>query len=496
MARDERRKEFESKLDASLSRAVPGYQSLVSARRLSGGASQETYRLEIRTAHGARTLAMRRAAGGIDTSGAIPGPGLTTEAELFRIARSAGVPEPEVHHVFSAEEGLGPGFVMEWLDGETVGARILRDPALEQIRPRLAFQCGEILARIHGIDTAAAGLSGKLKTVSTEQYVKQVWDGYRAFGADMPMIDYTARWLLDHLPPESEPRLVHNDFRNGNLMVTPQGIVAVLDWELAHLGDPVRDLGWICTRSWRFGRHELAVGGFGRLEELLDGYESVSGRRVDTEHVRFWEVFGSFWWASMSLTMAVVWRDGPDRTVERPAVARRSSECQVDCVNLIIPGPVELLDEEKVPSSVSMPRVDELLVSVREFLREDARKALEGRNAFMALVASNSLDIVHRELTLGPAHLRAEHERLKALFESEEALEDLRSRLSKGLREGTIELESPGLAEHLRSTAANQLAIDQPRYAGLAVALAAGEVSQAGTTQTHDTQTHDREENR
>ena len=331
--------------------------------------------------------------------------------------------------------------------------------------------------------------------VSTEQYVKQVWDGYRAFGADMPMIDYTARWLLDHLPPESEPRLVHNDFRNGNLMVTPQGIVAVLDWELAHLGDPVRDLGWICTRSWRFGRHELAVGGFGRLEELLDGYESVSGRRVDTEHVRFWEVFGSFWWASMSLTMAVVWREGPDRTVERPAVARRSSECQVDSANLIIPGPVELLDEEKVHSSVSMPRVDELLVSVREFLRQDARKALEGRNAFMALVASNSLDIVHRELTLGPAHLRAEHERLKAFFGSEEALEELRARLTQGLREGVIALESPGLAEHLRTTAANQLAIDQPRYAGLAVALAVGEVSQAGTTQTHDTQTHDREEN-
>ena len=62
---------------------------------------------------------------------------------------------------------------MEWMDGETVGGRILRAPELEAIRPRLAFQCGEILARIHGIDPAASGLVGRLKTVPTEDFVNE-----------------------------------------------------------------------------------------------------------------------------------------------------------------------------------------------------------------------------------------------------------------------------------------------------------------------------------
>ena len=463
--------EFEELLAASLSRSIPDFKELVSARRLSGGASQETYRVEIETREGARTLALRRALGGVDTGTLGSGPGLEGEAQIFRVARAAGVPEPEIFHVFSADEGLGPGFVMEWLDGETVGGRILRAPELEDIRPQLAFQCGEVLARIHAIDPIETGLSDCLKTVSTKGFINEVWTHYRSLGTALPMIDYTARWLLDHLPDDMEPRLVHNDFRNGNIMVSPDGIVAVLDWELAHLGDPVRDIGWICTNSWRFGRHEMRVGGFGRLEELLDGYESVSGVRIDPEHVLFWEVFGSFWWSAMCLTMALVWREGPDRTVERPGIARRSSECQVDCANLIIPGPVTLVEETSPATSVDMPRVDELITSVRDFLREDARGALEGRNAFLALVASNSLDIVQRELLLGPEHLRGEHERLCRLFESDESLETLRSRLCDGLRDGSIALDRPGLAEHLRTTAANQLAIDQPKYSGLSAAL-------------------------
>ncbi len=462
---------FEERLARSLSRSITGYEKLLSARRLSGGASQATYRVEIETSSGPRTLAVRRsalgAAGGLDGSG----PGIEGEAELFRVAKAAGVPEPEIFHVFTPDEECGEGFVMEWLDGETVGGKILRSPELEAVRPKLAHQCGEILARIHGIDPVATGLADRLKTVSTEAYVREVWERYQTFGTAMPMIDYTARWLLEHLPGEAEPRLVHNDFRNGNVMVSPEGIVAVLDWELAHLGDPIRDIGWICTNSWRFGQHDLPVGGFGRLEDLLDGYESVSGVRVEPEHVRFWEVFGSFWWAATSLAMAAFWRAGADKTVERPGIARRSSECQVDCANLIIPGPVELVADEPAASSVDMPRVDELLTSVRDFLREDARKALEGRNSFMALVASNSLDIVRRELTLGPAHLRGEHERLRSLFGTDESVEMLRGRLCEGLRDGSIPLDREGLAEHLRTTAANQLAIDQPKYSGLAVAL-------------------------
>lgn len=473
---------FDRNLDRVLARVVPGYEALVDASRLSGGASQETYRIEIRVGGDQRLLAMRRAAGGVHAEPNPDRPGLGAEATMIRVARDAGVPEPEVLHVLESGDGLGQGFIMEWLEGETLGSRILRSAELDEVRPRLARECGRILARIHAIDLAATGLDQLLQTVPTEDFVTRMWDEYRAMDTPQPMIDFTARWLLENLPADGDHRLVHNDFRNGNLMITPDGVTAVLDWEVAHIGDPVRDLGWICTSSWRFGRAELPVGGFGERADLLAGYEEESGRRIDPEHLRFWEVFGSFWWAVGCLKMAQSWREGPDATVERPGVARRSSECQADCVNLIIPGPVEPVDVEGSDaaeaavagaSSIDTPSVDELLTSVRDFLRNDARSAMEGRNGFMALVASNSLDIVRRELRLSPAHRAAEHDRLRSLLDDDGSLDELRRSLSAGLRDGSVELDHPGLADHLRATVINQLAIDQPKYPALAIALAA-----------------------
>ena len=249
------------------------------------------------------------------------------------------------------------------------------------------------------------------------------------------MIDYTARWLLDHLPGDFRMALVHNDFRNGNLMISPQGVVAVLDWEVAHIGDPMRDLGWVCTNSWRFGCSELPVGGFGSYDDLFAGYEAVSGQAVAPGRVKFWEVFGSFWWAIGCLGMAKHYRTGPDNTVERPAIGRRTSECQVDCVNHLIPGPVELVQDDGTIGD-EMPRIDELLVSVRDFLRGEVMVETAARINFMARVAGNSLDIVLRDQAVGPARRRLEHERLMALFTVEDSLKNLRWRLVHGLRAG------------------------------------------------------------
>ncbi len=470
--------EFDRKLEAVLRRALPGFESVLECRRLSGGASQETYRLEILQGGEKRLLAMRRAAGGeeqphVDLEDPTDSarPGLETEARLFRVAGAAGVPEPEIYHVLAPEDQLGSGFIMEWLSGETLGARINKLPELAEIRPRLAFECGQILARIHDIDPVKTGLSEHLARLSTREVVLKMWHEYKAFETPQPMIDYTARWLLDHLPEADDQRLTHSDFRNGNLMIGPEGVVAVLDWELAYIGDPVRDLGWICTNSWRFGRPDLPVGGFGTREDLLAGYEAESGRRVDLEHVRFWEVFGSYWWAVTTLRMANLWRHGPDPTVERPAIARRSSEAQTDCVNLIISGPVELVEPVAAATTLDMPSCVELLTSVRDFLRKDVREEVTGRTNFMALVASNSLDIALREQTLGPPHLTNEHARLKALLGSDGDLTELRWRLVRQLRDESQPFDCPGLAEHLRLTVVNQLAIDQPKYSGLKAAL-------------------------
>jgi hypothetical protein len=259
-------------------------------------------------------------------------------------------------------------------------------------------------------------------------------------------------------------------------MVNQDGIVAVLDWEVAHIGDPMRDLGWMLTHSWRFGRAHLPVGGFGEVADFFAGYESVSGQSVDRVAVKFWQVFGSFWWAVGCLGMAEHYRNGPDQSVERPGIGRRSSECQIDCVNLLIPGPVTLAGTESSGGLVDMPRADELLQSVIDFLREQVMHETTGRTQFLSRVASNSLDIVQRELALGEAAAHHECSGLQTLLNSgDEDLIELRWQLVRGLRDKRIALDAPGLATHLRACVANQINIDQPGYPGLLTALRGGE---------------------
>lgn len=462
--------DFDATLEAVLVARIDGCTGLVSAERLSGGASQETYKLTIDTDDGERLLCMRRAPGG-ERDPESPRPGLDTEAVLMQTARAADVPEPEIHHVLEPADGVGEGFVMEWLDGETLGARINRSPELADVRPRLAHECGRILARIHAIDVDVTGLRDRLQVMTPEEFVHETWDRYKELPTPQPMIDYSARWLLDHLPEPTEPRLVHNDFRNGNLMISPDGIVAVLDWEATHIGDPMRDLGWLMTNSWRFGGDQ-PVGGFGSREDLFAGYEAESGTPVDADRVRFWEVFGSFWWAVGCLGMADHYRTGPDQTVERPAIGRRSSECQVDCVNLIIPGPVDLVPGAEPVGDGDMPRLDELLVSVRDFLRADVMDATEGRTNFLARVASNSLDIVLREVAIGPELAARRLGRLRGMLDAEGSLLELEWQLVRSLRDGSMPLDHPELVELLRESVVNQVAIDQPKYSGYRTALA------------------------
>jgi aminoglycoside phosphotransferase (APT) family kinase protein len=464
--------DFEHKLARVLTRVMPDFLGLTASARLSGGASQETYSIDITTRDGPRRLALRRAPGGAADTRDYGGPGLAIEARLITLARQAGVPAPAVVHVLEAGDALGDGFVMDWLSGETLGARIVKGEEFAAVRKRLAYQCGEILARIHAIDVAAEGLSEHLEHLTPAAFVERQWDYYRKLATPQPMIDFTARWLLEHLPAARTLTLVHNDFRNGNLMISPSdGVVGVLDWEVAHIGDPMRDLGWICTNSWRFGHSELPVGGFGLREDLFAGYAAVSGQPVDAQHVRFWEVFGSFWWAVGSLIMAEHYRHGPDRTVERPGIGRRSSECQVDCANLIMSGPVTL-PTAVAPAGDELPRNDELLVSVRDFLRADVMAATSGRTQFMARVAANSLDILLRDMQLGPALREAEQQRLVAVLGHDGAREALRWELVEKLRDGSMPLDQAGLVEHLRATVVGELAIDQPSYSGFKNAMA------------------------
>jgi hypothetical protein len=209
------------------------------------------------------------------------------------------------------------------------------------------------------------------------------------------------------------------------------------------------------------------VGGFGHLDDLLAGYESTSGLNVDRQTLRFWQVFGSFWWAMVTLQMAQAWRTGETPSLERPVIGRRSSEAQMDCVSLLIPGDYRLpASDDSTVTGTQLPMPGELLAGVEAFLRETVAKKLDGHSQFLARVAANSLSIAQREFRHGAKIAQEETARLGELLTANDDLDTLRWELVHQLRD-SLPLNTQGLAEHLRQTVACQLFLDQPGYSAL-----------------------------
>ncbi len=252
----------------------------------------------------------------------------------MQLAHDAGVPSPRVMHLLEPEDGLGAGFIMARIEGETIARKILRDDAFANARPLLAHQLGKVAAGIHGLPRAELP---KLREMSAAKEIAEIGREYRSSNWPRPVFELALRWLSDHDPgPSDEVTLVHGDFRHGNLIIGPDGVRAVLDWELAHLGDPMEDLGWICVNSWRFGEIDKPVGGFGSREDLFAGYEAA-GRKVDPARVKFWEVMGTLRWGVMCCGMMQRFRIGPDHSMERAMIGRRASETEIDLLRLLAP---------------------------------------------------------------------------------------------------------------------------------------------------------------
>lgn len=303
---------------------------LSGVKRLSGGASQETWAFDA----GPHPFILRRAPNGQDIMASAQAIGLGGEAEVIAAARSAGAPAPAVAYVCRPEDGLGPGYVMERLAGETIARKILRDDVFAVARASLARQCGAALAAIHRADVGAVSALG---VSDAHEQLDRYDEIYRSFDTPRPMFDLAFTHLRTIAPPRPiAPQLVHGDFRLGNLMIDANGLVAALDWELAHLGDPAEDIGWICTPSWRFGQIDHPVGGFGALEDLLAGYHDAGGdRTVTAQAARFWTLFGSLKWGIMCLIMFRAYDSGLDASVERAAIGRRASEAELDLALLL-----------------------------------------------------------------------------------------------------------------------------------------------------------------
>ncbi|WP_202390129.1 phosphotransferase [Tsuneonella aeria] len=328
----------ESELAAHLANAARGAgidcRHVTGLRKLSGGASKEMWAFDIEAADGTKCpLVLRRQPAGRRFS-AQGLASVAAEAAVVRRVAEAGVPVPAVAFELPGGSPAGDGYVMARLEGETVGGRVLRLPELAAARAGMARQCGEILARIHAVRDHATLMLAERTSAEELAALEQ---RYRDTGQPRPVFEYALRWLAGHLPDTGRNVLLHGDFRTGNLMVGPEGIRAVLDWELARIGPPAYDLAWLCVGSWRFQRPDLPVGGFGTRDDLLASYAEAGGAPVDRDALHAWEVFQTMNWGVMCAGVAEAFVAGR-RTVEAGVIARRASETEFDLMRLLAPG--------------------------------------------------------------------------------------------------------------------------------------------------------------
>lgn len=467
------------RLLAALRVADPNATAVHALRRLSGGASQETWSFVLEAGGKPTPLILRRTPGGRADAGVRTSLPLAIEAKLISCAAAAGVAVPAVRLVLDPQHGIGSGFVMDFVDGETIPRKILRSEELAVARSGLARQCGDMLARIHSIPIASIPELPRHDTPSVIRLYRELYD---AFDNPRPVFELAFRWLSDRARDTGNASVVHGDFRHGNLIVGADGLRAVLDWELAYVGDPLADLGWLCVNSWRFGNIDDPVGGFGARDDLYRAYEQRSACAVDRDRVHFWEVLGTLKWGVICMMMVGAYRGGVDRSVERAMIGRRISEVEIDLLALLVPrkekenAPLaESASKSEVaarPPALTLggfqqPSSEELIDAVRGFLESRASRELEGRSAFHAQVAVRALEVVLREATAGADVVRAATERLRGLIGDAGATVPLRNwerELCRMIRSGEIASDLPTLGVHLWETTAAQLAIDQPKY--------------------------------
>ena len=254
-----------ARLTPFLERETGGPVQVANVRTLTGGATREAWSLDVTIREngaprelGLVLLIFRPGGQRAFTAG--------DEFRLLAATRAAGAPVPKPMFVGEAELGR-PFYMMERLSGETIGRRLVREERFAEARRVLPQQLAEALAAIHRVpldggeplDFLPRPEPGKPVVASELERLEEM---YRQITVEPhPAFEIAFRWLADRQPTSTDVALVHGDFRVGNVMVGEEGLRAVLDWELAHAGDPFEDLGWLCVRSWRFGVDHLPMGG-------------------------------------------------------------------------------------------------------------------------------------------------------------------------------------------------------------------------------------------
>lgn len=285
--------------------------------QLAGGASKEAW--AVTTADG-RELIMRRAGGGVIHLDTLS---LRQEFDVLIAARNAGIRVPDPIAYLGELDGR-EAFVMERVYGESIGRRIVKAPP-----PHLGLELADELAKIHAIPSAA------LSFLPEQNLWQRLYNELDSVDEPHPAIELGIAWCRERLPLDRPKVVGHGDFRIGNVVVDDNGIVAILDWEFAHLSDPAEDLAWPMIRAWRFGNDDLRLGGIGAAEPFLERYAELTGTVVPVDELLAWEVVGNCKWAIGALTQARRHLRGEERSVELAILGRLAAEMEYELLDLI-----------------------------------------------------------------------------------------------------------------------------------------------------------------
>ncbi|RMF78379.1 MAG: phosphotransferase family protein [Chloroflexi bacterium] len=318
--------------------AMTGYPAKVPhVEQLPGGASRETWRVDAVLNEQENRFVLRR-----DLPTVMYDKALSREQEyhILQLVHDSGVAVPQPRWYNTEPQILGSCFlIMDYVEGFTIGRKIVSMAALDGARQLLPGQMAEQLAHIHGVHVPSEAYSFLTGFADDEtpvqRTIREIREMLEKLHIDSPVFEFGLRWCEEHAPQTQEKVLLHGDFRIGNVIVTESGLQAIIDWEFAHIGDPHEDLAWPTLRDWRFGQGQQRFGGIADREPFLIAYEEASGRPVDRDTVDFWEILGNIRWAATALSQSQRHLSGGDLNIELASLGRRSAEMQLEMLLLI-----------------------------------------------------------------------------------------------------------------------------------------------------------------
>ncbi|NWG17686.1 MAG: phosphotransferase family protein [Chloroflexi bacterium] len=330
----------EARLSAYLCGQLPGSQNPLAVQQFGGGAANLTYLLDYET----HQYVLRRPPLGPVAPGAHD---MSREYRVLSALHRAFPLAPRAFLFCDDVSVIGaPFFIMERRSGVVV-RKVIPDEfaALPDAPRRMSEALVDALAALHAVDYAALGLDDLGKPAG---FIARQVDGWlkrwqNAKTADLPEMDAVYDWLKTNLPPEGAPALVHNDYKLDNVMLAaddPGRLVAVFDWDMCTLGDPLADLGALLTYwsqpddpPYLQATAMMPVGDnrFLTRDQLVRRYAERSGR--DVSRIGFYHALGLFKLVVIAAQIYVRYQRGQtqDRRFEAfgamiPRIARRAQE--------------------------------------------------------------------------------------------------------------------------------------------------------------------------